>query len=212
MDAIRSYPHLGFWDDFNRVTVDPDFWTATLDGGGTFAVLLAGDEPTFWALNTGNVIDNDSCIIADGVYGKRFTPFEEGKTTITFEARIKLVSITDISALIGLFQVPPTDYAEPATDCAHFFMDPAVTSTFRARTYDSAVEEETDSLIALDTAYHKLGIIITRTEVTFYIDDVLVATHATRVPDVPLMIGILIRTEAGAQKNLRIDYVRVGLS
>jgi len=206
--ALKAKERLNFFDEFNRGAPDTDVWTETLDGAGTFGAVGEADRPTHWTLTTGNVIDNDSGITGNAVNNKSFTPFEEGYTTVTLETRIRLISVADISALFGLFQTIPTSYAEPATDCVQFLMDPAISATFRARTYDLA-EEETDTLIALDTNYHKLKIIWTRTNVTFYIDNVLVATHATRIPDSMARLAFLVRTEAAGAKWLQIDYVHV---
>jgi len=206
--ALKAKERLNFFDEFNRGAVDTDFWDETLDGGGTLAAVGEADRPTHWTLTTGNVIDNDSGITGNAIKNKYFTPYEVGYTTVTFETHIRLISVADISVLIGLFQTVPTSYAEPATDCVQFLMDPAISATFRARTYD-AVEEETDTLIALDTNYHKLKIIWTRTSATFYIDDVEVASHVTRVPDSATRLAFLIRTEAAGAKWLQIDYVHV---
>lgn len=209
--AIKADPDLNFYDEFNRAGEDTDVWTSGGDAG-SFSRLSGLSVPTYWQLATGNVIDNDRFIHGDAVINnKYFTPFELGYTTITYEARIAVASIVDISATIGLFLQPLEDYAEPATRCAHFLMDPAITNTFRARTYDAA-EQETDTLVALDTSYHKFVMIWTRTSVAFYIDDVLVATHATQVPEAPMHLGFLLRTEAAAAKYMQLQSVHVEIS
>ncbi|GAI05790.1 unnamed protein product [marine sediment metagenome] len=203
--------HLCFYDDFNRTAEDTDVWTSGGDAG-SFTRVTDLSEPTKWRLATGNTIDDDRYIHGDAVPGnKEFSIFEDGYTTVTWEARLSFTSVVDISALWGLFLNPVVDYAEPATRCAHFFADPAITNTFRARSLEAA-EEETDTLVALDTDYHKFKMVWTATSVLFYIDDVLVATHATQVPDAGMITELLIRTEAVAFKNMNIDYNRVEVS
>ncbi len=31
VDALRSYPRLGFWEEFNGGVIDTDIWTETLE-------------------------------------------------------------------------------------------------------------------------------------------------------------------------------------
>ena len=209
--AILKAQRFNFYDEFDRTGEDTDVWDSGGDAG-SFTIVTDLAEPTKWRILTGNVADNDRYIHGDGVIkNKEFSIFEVGYGTVTWEARLSFTSIADISALWGLFTVPPTDYTEPVTRCSHFLADPAISATFRARTYEAA-EEETDTLVALDTAYHKFTIVWTAASVLFYIDDVLVATHATRVPDAGQVTDILIRTEAAATKGINVDYVRVELS
>ncbi|MBA7650261.1 hypothetical protein ES703_58064 [subsurface metagenome] len=207
---ILNARRFNFYDEFNRQADDPEVWTNA--GDGSFSSFAQVDSPTIWNLTSGNIIDNDHYVEGStSVYGKRFTPFEEGYSTVTFEARVALVSIVDLSALLGLFETLLTDYAEPASRSMEFFVDPAITNTFRVRTYAGA-EEETDTLVALDTDYHIFKMVWTTTSVLLYIDDVLVATHETQVPDQPMFIEFLIRTEAAANKTVALDYVHVELS
>jgi len=203
---LRALERLSFHDTFNRGALDTDIWTETLDGTGAINLIGSADYPTHVTLTSGNLTDNDSAMTGDAIYGKAFTPFEVGYTTVEFETRIRFGSVANISALLGIFSVLPTSYTEPNTDCLQFLMDPLITNTFRARTYNGA-EEETDTLIALDLNWHRLKIVWTRTAVTFYLDDVLVATHVTRVPDQHGRIALLLRTEADLAKGMMIDYV-----
>ncbi|GAI01515.1 unnamed protein product, partial [marine sediment metagenome] len=140
-----------------------------------------------------------------------FGPSREGYESVTWLSHLSLVMITDISAFWGLIMTPITDYAEPAARCAHFLADPAITNTFRARTYQAA-EEETDTLVALDIAFHDFKIIFTATSVVFYIDDVVVATHVTQIPNAQMVTEYLMRTEAAAAKTMQIQNLSVEIS
>lgn len=208
--ALKRLFPLNFYDEFNRSAEDTDIWTHGGDGGA-FNPDTTSDLASTWYLITGNVIDNDEYIHGDGIYNKRFTPFEVGYTTVTWETRIRFVSIADISAFWGIFTAPPTDYEEDNTPLAQFLADPGISATFRARTWGAA-EEETDTLVALDTDFHTFKIVWTATSVLFYIDNALVATHVTQVPGRPLTSALLIRTEAVASKYMYLDYVRGEMS
>lgn len=207
-DALTR--RLRFYDDFNRPEEDTDVWTSGGDAG-TFLLSTAGLQPTAWRLTTGGTINDDRYIHGrDVINNKMFTPYEEGIDTVTWEARVRVNQATVLSAFIGTLRDAITDYAEPPSSCAHFLIDPVITNTFRARTR-AAAEEETDTLVALDTDWHTFRIVWTIASVLFYIDDVLVATHAAQVPNCAHTSEFLIRTEAAGLKWMDIDYVHVEL-
>ena len=200
-----------FIDEFNKTIEDTDVWVSGGDDG-SLAPTSSSQTPTYYWMQTGAVIDNDRYIHGDGVKKNyAFTPYEEGITTITFTARLRITAITDINVFLGLARGGLIDYAEYPGHCAHFFVDPAVSATFRARSY-SVGEEETDTLVSLDTSYHTFKIEWTVSDVKFYIDDVLKATHTSQVPDCSLISSILVRTKAAAAKGLCIDKVEVEAS
>ena len=69
-------------------------------------------------------------------------------------------------------------------------------------------EEQTDSGVAVDLNNVSLKMVWTATSVEFYIDNVLVATHTTRVPDTPLTSELLVRTDHPTDgRYLYIDKV-----
>jgi len=210
--ALDPASRLNFYDDFNRTAEDTDVWTSGGEAGGSFTASVLDNDPTAWKLVTGTAV-NDDYYIHSGlvVKGKYFTPFEDGYTTVTFEARIKLSSLADISALLGLYRAAQTDYTQYPAACVQFLIDPVISATFRARSYEAA-EEETDTLVALDTEWHKLKIVWTRTSVAFYVDDVLKATHSAQVPSYPALAELLVRTEVTAAKTMYIDKVSVEVS
>lgn len=210
LNTRKLADRFNFYDEFNRAAEDTDVWTSGGDAGTFLPEVSQAGMPTAWSITTGNVIDNDEYLQGNGVDNRRFNVFEEGYTTVTWETRVKLLSIADISAFFGMLTAMAADYAEPATSIT-FFADPAVTNTFRARSHFGA-EEETDTLLALDTDFHTFKIVWTATRITFFIDDALVATHLAQIPDRTLMSELLIRTEAAATKSLIVDYVRVELS
>jgi len=205
----------GFHYVFNhpQTAVDADYWTAGGDAGG-FTVVTADDEPASRKLYADTVQNNDYYIHGDTKYSKLWT-FQAGEySTIIFETKLKISSVTtDIQALFGLFEAGsfPTGYAEPAVDCAQFFIDDGISANFVCRTYDAAAEEQTASDVALDTSAHVFRMTLSSANVVFEIDGVVKATHSTTVPDSPMGIVYLVRTEeaAGAERSITPEYIKI---
>jgi len=204
-------PEYCMYYPFNHpvAAIDADFWTAGGDSGG-FTVLSGDDDPTGRKLFADTATDNDYYIHGDGKYAKVWNFQSADYSTITFEAKVALGSTADVSMLFGLVNVAslPTGYAEPAVDSALFIVDDGVSANFIARTYDAA-EEETASDIPLDTDAHVFKLVWTSADVKFYIDGVLKATHETQVPDSPMAVVFLLRTEADAEKYANVEYSKV---
>ncbi len=205
---IDRLSDLNFYDEFNHLAENTDVWTCGGDGG-SFLFEGIPEHPTKWTLKTGNVIDNDYYIHGHAVKNnKRFTPFEEGYTAVSLETRVQFSSVADVSAVLGFLNVVLTEYSLPNISIL-FFVDTVLSNTFRTRTHDGLAEEATDTLVALDTDFHVFKILVTRASVLFYIDGVLVATHTANIPQYPLFLEFLIRTEAAASKNMCLDFVHV---
>lgn len=205
---------LNLYEQFNVLAIDPNKWTTGADGAGSVSIDSSDAlDPSKLRLGTGNVLDDDAWAHSAGILGKQFTPSEYGFTTVTTEIRARLGMITNVQSYFGLIDIggPITVYLEPVDDCAHFFVDTGISNTFRARTWRTA-EEETDTGIALDTSWHRFRITWTAAQVLFHIDDVLKATHATRVPDKPLILQFLAHTLGAFSRLLDIDYATVELS
>lgn len=202
---------LNFYDDFNRTAEDTDVWTSGGDDGSMYPMIdLAG--PTAWTMVTGLVIDNDRYIHGGAnKLNKRYSINEDGYDTVTWKATLGLRTwFADVSLFLGLINTVIVDYAEP-TRAAHFFADAAVSANFLARSHEAA-EEETDTGVAVDAAMHDFKIVWTAASVLFYIDDVLVATHAAQVPTRAMVSEILLRTEAASARYLVMDRVAVEVS
>jgi len=75
-------------------------------------------------------------------------------------------------------------------------------------------ETTTNSGITLDTAVHKFEIRARRDEVRFFIDDVLVATHTTNLPDPGYdtlrHIGVVFVTDEAVDKRIRVGTMALG--
>jgi len=195
--------------------VDTDFWTAGGDAGG-FTVETGDGNDASRKLYADTAQNNDYYIHGDGKYALLWNP--ENQTLyskVIFTAWLWMNTTADTQFLIGLFEAGsfPTGYAEPLVDCAHFFVDDGVRANYSCRSYDGA-EEETDSGVALDTGVaniHRFDIEWDNAQVVFKIDSVVVATHTTRIPDSPMGMVALIRTQdvAGAEKSANIIRMKV---
>lgn len=211
------YPELispyDFYYAFNhpQAVVDPDYWTPGGDAGG-FTVDVVDDEPPSRKLFTPATTNNKYYIHGDAKFSKLWNFQASAYDVITVEIRLKANTNLDTQALWGLFEAGsfPADYAEPAVDCAHFFLDDGISANFVCRTYDAA-EEQTASNIALDTAYHTFKTVWGSGQVTFLIDEVFKARHTAQIPDSPMGLVILIKTQADAEKSLDLEYIKVNV-
>ncbi|GAH53595.1 unnamed protein product, partial [marine sediment metagenome] len=194
-----------YYFNHSAAAVDADYFTEGGDAGGGFDVVTVDNDPASRKLYTQNVLNNDYYIHADAKYAKLWN-FQSGTyQRITLKTRLKMNTTADTQALWGLFEAGafPTTYAEPVVDCAHFFLDDGVdAANFVCRTYDAAAEEQTSGSAFDTTDYHDFELVWAETSVIFMIDDAVVATHATTIPDSPLGVVYLIRTQAVAVKSL----------
>jgi hypothetical protein len=193
--------------------IDTDFWTEGGDAGGGFSVETVDNEPPSRKLYTSGVINEKYYIHGDGKYAKLWNLQSSAYIRVHYVTKLKAnQSGSDILALFGLFEAGafPTDYAEPNIDCAQFFIDVDTDANYACRTFDGG-EEQTSSGVAVDTEYHKFEIIWAETSVLFLIDDDVVATHSTQIPDSPLGLVYLVKAEAAAEKSKDIEYVEVSV-
>lgn len=196
--------------------VDTDFFTEGGDGGGGFTIDTVDNEPPSRKLYTLGTINSKYYIHGDGKYAKLWNLASSAYRRVHYVTRLKANQHgSNILALFGLFEAGafPTDYdpaAKPTCDSAYFCIDVDTNANFLSRSYDAA-EEETDSGVAIDSAYHKFEIIWAETSVILLIDDDVVATHSTQIPDSPLGLVYLVKTEENAEKSKDIEYVEVSV-
>jgi hypothetical protein len=129
-------------------------------------------------------------------------------TKRVFEAYIYLEQLTNT-----LFWTGPggTADAYPTVQSIFFIYDSSVSPNWLTRTYVSA-EEKHDTGVAAKIGWVKLRFEQFVDKVDFYIDDVLVSTHASQVPDMGYAGGlgtltIEIKTLEAASKYFRYAYV-----
>lgn len=201
---------LGFYDSFNYGILDATRWAA--GGEGTQGLYAVDNDATHFSLLSGGAVPDDSYIHGAGVENNRFFTIQErGYSQVIWEARVRTTSFANLACLAGLFVTPPVDYAEPVTDCAQFFYDSALGVNMMVRNHNGA-ETETDTGVVMDAEWHVLRMVWTAASILYYIDTVLVATHVTNLPVLPLTTAFLIRNLAGGNKTMGIDYVYAEVS
>ena len=216
IDALRKATDTNWFSYyFNSpaAAVDADFWTEGGDAGGGFSVETVDNEPPSRKIFTSGVINEKYYIHGDGKYAKLWNLQSSAYRRVHYITKLKAnQSGNDILALFGLFEAGafPTDYSEPNIDCAEFFIDVNTDANYACRTFDGG-EEQTSSGVAVDTAYHKFEIVWSETSIIFLIDDAVVATHATQIPDSPLGLVYLVKAEAAAEKSMDIEFVEVSV-
>lgn len=198
-----------YW--FNDMAVDANYWTSGGDAGGVCRPDAYADFPPIFALVTGGGL-NDDWYIYSANRGKFFSPWSTGYSKVVWEARVRFGYLADYAVFLGLIKmdVPITGYAEPLVLCAHFFVDTSVGPNIYARSYNAA-EEQTDTGVALAVGWNKLRIEWTASTVRFYIDDVLVATHTTQIPNRPCLTEFLVRALVAAIRTVDLEYVDVSV-
>jgi len=168
------------------------------------------DRPAYSKVETANVNDNYASshghhYITRIARGAEYTP-----TSRIVEIRARLSQTVTCAMSIGL---GGSDEIETDNDCVEFFYDTDVGANFQARSWGTA-EEQTDTGIAGDTSWHVFRIVETSSSVKFYIDDVLVATHTTQIPESGLLgdireARVTVVTRANVESEVDYEYVAV---
>jgi len=168
-------------DDFLGVTVDTiNDWTVVKDAGASVAIVAdtVGGELTLTSTAT---TDNDGASIQ-----KNETFSVDASKNLFFQTRLKNNDADQTDICVGLtvnFATNPENMLT-ATDRIVFQVDDGDAS-INCITEKDGTATTTDSGIDLvDDTYIKLGIAVEGTgSVKFYINDQLVATHTTNIPD-----------------------------
>jgi hypothetical protein len=93
------------------------------------------------------------------------------------------------------------------TDAVMFIYDSTVSGSWTVRTRAASTNTSTTVATSVSTSRVRLGIATTfSTDVRFYINSTLVATHTTNIPTVQTNVGIRFQTLAAGSKTL--DYSR----
>ena len=182
----------------------------TTDGTGAIAHQQGGSGlPYHTRLSSGNLVNDDvgSQYTNAIVRADRHPPNGKGGS-LAYETHAQLEQLTDCAFTLGLSGVGGVHGNQPS---AIFYYDSSVGGNWLARTYQAAAEQ-TDSGVAADTDFHIFNIVITTATVNFYIDEVLVATHVTQIPDAGAVNNtnkacVQLRTLAAAVKYAKYGYV-----
>lgn len=181
-----------------------------VDNPGSIAVLQGENN------HLGILQLNSSAVSGDGlgIYRGTFTVatgFIQARDIYSVEAVLRLFSAANVLMRFGLVEVPSLSGA--VTEGAYFDFDTTVDAQIHARTIvtPGAAGDITDTNTgtAPGTGWNVYTIIQeTVGTFTFYIDDILEATHTTDIPSAqPLNLYITVTPRTAAAKSLDIDYV-----
>jgi len=183
-------------------------WRASIvDSGNDNAekIIIANNGRGGWLYDVTNDANGDSNSLQ--LNGEQFK-FAAGKK-MWFEARIRIDDVDKANLYFGLHIEDIEPYGG-VTDGVAFRMDhdgrlDCVTEKDSTETVtDSGVDMADDTFIKIGWFFDGAGTIY------FFIDDVLVATHTTNIPDdEELAVGFEIETAEAVAHYLNVDYIKV---
>ena len=194
-------------DDFLGIAIDTtNDWTVVKDSGASVAIVAdtVGGE---LGLNSTATTDNDGASIQ-----KNETFSVDASKNLFFQTRLKCndADQTDICAGFTVNFATNPEAMLTAADRIVFQVDDGDASIL-CKTEKDGTETSTDSGIDLaDDTYVKLGIAVAGTgSVKFYVNDGLVATHSTNIPDDEnLTIGAMsVSGSASGTRVTTLDYM-----
>lgn len=202
---------LNYSFNFNNLAVDTDEWLAGGDGGFSVGPVFVDDEPSLYDLETAGANGNAVFIHGNEISGLVFSINEEGGTTVTFEARIKLPSVADVVVWFGLINPVITNYLATPPNSTGFYRE---AGNWFAENENGGGTEQTDTGVAPDTGWHTFKIVWDALDILYYIDDVLKVTHSTtnQFPLAPVLIHFLIQAGTASDKHLYLDWVTVDVT
>lgn len=136
-----------------------------------------------------------------------------GDSTIRIACAVEMGSAPDVTNdYVWVFGLEDTAATTTQNYRVDFTIDRTISTTnYVCRTDDNSSSTETDSGVAIDANWHNFRIdIVDITNVKFYIDGNLVATHTTNIPNTAGRdIGLCyqVRRVAGAAQTTRIDWL-----
>ncbi len=198
---------LNYRFDFNNLAVNLDEWLTGGDVGFVVDPVFVDDEPSLYKITTDNDSGDDAYLHGNEKFGLVFSINEEGGATVTFEARIRLLSATNVESWFGLINPLITTPVASPPNSTGFFQ----TGGNWQAVNENGAAESTDTGVAPDTSWHKFTIVWDASDILYYIDDVLKATHSTpaNFPLAPIFIEFIVQTEEGASKTMYLDWVTV---
>jgi len=177
-----------FYDDFWGDVLS-DLWADQAETG-SIAIQSALDNGVLRIITGAGANDDHS------VTWGAIRPYDPAKV-IHFECRARSETDVVIDAMIGLF--------EDVNDNICWYLNES--DNFYAYNIDGGVATTTDTGIPIDTDWHTFAIEIDGTDVRYYLDGTLEATHTTNIPTERMEPRFWIETKDAVLKNLDIDYV-----
>ena len=202
---------LNYRFDFNNLAVNTDEWLTGGDGAFSVGPVYRDDEPTQYQLRTTNVDGEAAYIHGNEKHGLVFTIEEEDKTTVTFETRVRLSDSGFIRFWFGLLSSVITTQESTPPNSTGFYNSGG--ANWRAENENGAAEDS-DTGVALDTSWHTFKIVWDASDILYYIDDVLKATHSApaNFPQAPCRIEFLVEADSNSVRTMYVDWVTVDVT
>jgi len=213
--GIGKFP--GFQDFFNTVANlgDPSAtnWSVIENGDGAVVVYnTSSTQPGYLHCEGGTTTGNDGVSYTKD---KRNISLKNGVTTVHFKSYVRFDWTADNgdNCGIGLIEndLTPTgafDFRSAANESAAISLIDQVPVSISS---DGAVAETTDlSAFITDNVWFLLEIVISVSDVKYYINDTLRATHTTRVPSSVWQIEVASTSVNNLNQKVSAEYVKLG--
>ena len=178
-----------------------DFLLDSIVGWGT----VNGGTITFQTADNGIIRCQRNAVSGWCGIGQTYKPFRLSSNEITFEARLRIGSgsAAPNNAECGVFE----SLTIPNNNSVKFLRDTS-TGNYDAICQSAGVSTTVDTGVLMSsTAFQKLKIVGTTSQVKFYIDDVLKTTITTNIPTVNLGVSTQVNSDGASNKYIDIDYV-----
>lgn len=198
----------GFQDFFltvaDEASLDTSIWNEQLDNDGTISVEQT-DVVGYMDVLAGTVNLNDTFAYTQN---KRHISFKEGVTSLGIDGAVNFVN-EEGSYLFALSNQSSGSDSTAVNGSAHTAGIHCDNDTVNAYSSNAVAGETTDiSAFFAENTYVFVEIVITASDVKFYIDGTLRATHSTRVPDYVMFAVAAVRNKNGIQSQMKAQYTQ----
>lgn len=205
----RDMPYLTeFWE---TEALSATVWEETLDGAGT-GVFDVADGYMYYDIDTENVLNSDAWLNTKYRWQSRPATFSDTNTSIEkliaeWESRItgNLADIVNANFLMGFTETKGN--LNTSNNIAAFTLDGS--DNLISRTDNDGTDQDSGTLSATLTNWNKFRIEVYATGYKFYINETLVSTHETQVPDEAMYLVLGTRSDGVGAVGLDIGNVRI---
>lgn len=205
----------GFQDNFNMVgnnqVPDATKWSIVENGGNARVRSLTADVPGYCRCQGNGTAGNDALVYSQN---KRVIALKTGVTTLHILTTVNFDWTGNAGGThtIGFLQndTTPTSIADWLTAGIHSACFTIGSSVCYSGAANAGGVESTDlSAFVADNTYYEFEIVISSTDVEYYIDGTLRDTLNTRVPDSVLQVGFGVTDVAVASEKMYVQKIQV---
>ena len=179
------------------------YWTEVTNGGTPGTVTIKNDVddlPVYCEIASGADVADYAMIHTRNKYMVSHNIDDVTTVHLKFRARITVIDAGNVDFHLGLFDA---EYAHSAV-----FISDAVTGIKYLSDDDTATEETDASGDIAQNTWYTFEIRITSSNIKFYVNNVLKATHSTRIPKEPVEVQFR-ALNLGAATNNEVQYVQL---